>query len=102
MIGKALTITAALLLSGQAFAQTNPAGANAAAGATSGPAAGSPATMRSPQAGPLATKHQRNVLRRAHGATGAAAPASVPRPGQRNDEREATGSSSPSYAPPPR
>ncbi len=63
MIGKALVVTTALLLSTQAFAQTNANGSNGAPGVTSGPAVGAPAGMRSPQAGPVATKHQRQVLR---------------------------------------
>jgi hypothetical protein len=55
--------------------------------------------MRSPQAGPLETKHQRkgvgqqsqSVRNKTHQATG-----------KNNDETGATGSSSPRYAPAPR
>src|SRR5204862_7008475 len=61
MIGKTLVaIEAALLLSAQLHAQTNQ---GTAPGVTSGPAAGTPAHMNSPQAGPLETPHQRDTVR---------------------------------------
>ena len=99
MIGKTLALAAALLLSTQVNAQTNQNSAGPAQGVTSGPAAGSPTSMRSPQAGPLETKHQRkavhqqsqSVRNKAHQAAR-----------NNNDETGATGSSSPPYAPPPR
>jgi hypothetical protein len=93
MIGKAFAIAAALLVSIQAYAQTNQSGTGAAQGVTSGPAAGSPATMRSPQAGPLATKHQRQVLRRHPGSQSGYN--SHQAAGQQNGAAEASGSSSP-------
>jgi hypothetical protein len=98
MLGKMVAVAAALLLSTQVQAQMNQ-GANPgpAQGVTSGPGAGTPATMSSPQAGSLATKHQREVLRKTgqavrgnHGAGGA------------NNAAGATGSSTPPYAAPPR
>jgi hypothetical protein len=93
MLSKALAIAATLLLSAQVYVQTNQAGSpGPAQGVTSGPAAGSLATMKSPQAGPLATKHQRNVLRH-HGQS--ASSKSQASGGQRNDETSSTGSSSP-------
>jgi hypothetical protein len=96
MLSKALAIAAALLLSTQVYAQTNQAGGpGPAQGVTSGPAVGSPATMKSPQAGPVATKHQRNVLRHYDQSVSS-------KSGQRNDETSSTGSSSPPYTPPPR
>jgi hypothetical protein len=67
MIGKALAITAALHVSAQVYAQTNQTGTGPVQGVTTGPAAGSPTIMRAPQAGPLATKHQRQVLHHASG-----------------------------------
>jgi Spy/CpxP family protein refolding chaperone len=101
MIGKTLAVAAALaaLFSIQVQAQTNQNGPGPAQGVVSGPAAGSPTSMRSPQAGPLETKHQRkavhnqsqSVRNKAHQATGT-----------NNDETGATGSSSPRYAPAPR
>jgi hypothetical protein len=65
MTGKTLALSMSLLLlvSTQVYAQTNQSGTAAPQGMTSGPAAGSPTSMRSPQAGPLETKHQRSVLR---------------------------------------
>src|SRR5262245_1900792 len=61
MIGKAIVaIAAALLLSGQVHAQTNQ---GTAPGVTSGPAAGTPTHLKSPQAGPLETPHQRDTVR---------------------------------------
>lgn len=99
MIGKALAITATLLLSTQAFAQNNANSSNAALGATSGPAVGTPAGMRSPQAGPVATKHQRQVLRNHSRSVGNTSQQTAR---QHNDETGATGSSSPGYASPPR
>ena len=100
MLSKALAIAAMLLLSTQVYAQTNQAGSpGPAQGITSGPAVGSPATMKSPYAGPLGTKHQRNVLRH-HGQSASSKGQAAG--GQRNDETTSTGSSSPTYAPPPR
>lgn len=100
MIGKMLALSAALLLATQAHAQTTQGGAGPAQGVTSGPAAGSPTSMRSPQAGPLETKHQRkavaNQSRSVRGKSHQAARS------KHNDETGATGSSSPSYAAPPR
>ena len=99
MIGRTLAVAVAVLLSTQAQAQTNQTGPGPAQGVVSGPAAGSPTSMRSPQAGPLETKHQREVLeqqspsvrKKSHQAAG-----------KNNDETGATGSSSPRYAPAPR
>jgi hypothetical protein len=101
MVGKIVAAAAILLLAGQAYSQTNPnqGNTNPAPGVTSGPAAGSPTSMRSPQAGPLETKHQRKAIREqsqsvrnkihqgSHG---------------KNDETGATGASTPGYAAPPR
>jgi hypothetical protein len=98
MVGKMVALTAALLLSTQVQAQvshgTSP---GPALGVTSGPAAGTPATMSSPQAGPLATKHQRQVLRK-HSQT-AGGKQGV---GRVSDDGGTTGSSTPPYATPPR
>ena len=97
MIGKTLTLAAAALLSTQVLAQTTQDPGNAAQGVTSGPGAGSPTTMGSPQAGPSETKHQRQVVNpqsrsvRPQGSGRAT-----------NDDGGATGSSTPSYAAPPR
>jgi len=99
MIGRTLAVAVAILLSTQIQAQTNQNGPGPAQGVVSGPAAGSPTSMRSPQAGPLETKHQRkavhqqsqSVRNKAHQAAR-----------NNNDETGATGSSSPPYAPPPR
>ena len=99
MIGRTLAVAVAILLSTQTQAQTNQNGPGPAQGVVSGPAAGSPTSMRSPQAGPLETKHQRkavhqqsqSVRNKAHQAAR-----------NNNDETGATGSSSPPYAPPPR
>lgn len=100
MIGKALAVTAALFVSTQLHAQTNQPNPNASlGGVTSGPAAGTPTSMRSPQAGPLETKHQRKAVRnqsqsvRNHGHQAARS---------RNDETGATGSSTPPYTSPPK
>lgn len=100
MIGKMLAVAAALLLSTQVYAQTsNQGGAGPAQGVTSGPAAGSPASMRSPQAGPLETKHQRSVVRnQSKSVRSKSHQAAYPH----TDVTGATGSSSPSYASPPR
>ena len=97
MLGKTVAFAAALLLSTQVQAQTNQ-GTNPgpAQGVTSGPAAGTPATMSSPQAGSLATKHQRQVLRK-KGQAGSNQGA-----GGTSDDAGATSSSTPSYATPPR
>ncbi len=99
MIGKALAITATLLLSTQVYAQTNTNSSNPAPGVTSGPAVGTPAGMRSPQAGPVATKHQRQVLRNRSRSVGNASQQAARR---HNNETGVTGSSSPGYASPPR
>ena len=99
MIGKALAVAAALLAATQASAQTNQPSPNGSAGLTSGAAAGSPTSMRSPQAGSLETKHQRQVVRsqsrsvRNNSRRGTS---------DRNDQTGATGSSTPSYTSPPR
>jgi hypothetical protein len=97
MIGKTLALAAVVLFSTQVLAQTTQGSANPAQGVTSGPGAGSPTTMGSPQAGPLETKHQEQVIDpqsrsvRPNDTTGT-----------KSDDGGATGSSSPSYAPPPR
>jgi hypothetical protein len=78
MLGRALAAAGVLLLSTQVYAQTNQGGTGPAQGVTSGPAAGSPAGMRSPQAGPVATKHQRKVLRHPGSAAGTATGSSSP------------------------
>jgi hypothetical protein len=95
MIGKAMALVTTLVFATSVYAQTN----EGTPGVTSGPAAGSATSMRSPQAGALETKHQRNVVRdqskSVRNKTNSAARRS-------NDETGATGSSSPSYAPPPR
>jgi hypothetical protein len=99
MIGRTLAMAVAVLLSTQVQAQTNQSGPGPAQGVVSGPAAGSPTSMRSPQTGPLETEHQRktvgqqsqSVRNRTH------QPA-----GKNNDQTGATGSSSPRYAPAPR
>jgi hypothetical protein len=92
-------VALAVFLSTQVQAQTNQTGAGPAQGVVSGPAAGSPTSMGSPQAGPLETKHQRkavglqsqSVRKKPHQATG-----------KNNDETGATASSSPRYAPAPK
>jgi hypothetical protein len=99
MIGKTLALAATLLLSTQAYAQTNQGGTSPAQGVTSGPAAGSPTSMRSPQAGSLETKHQRTVVRHQSRSVRTKNNQAAR---QHNDESGATGSSSPSYAPTPR
>jgi hypothetical protein len=95
MIGKTLTLAAALLLSAQAYAQTNQ---GTAPGVTSGPAAGTPTNMNSPQAGPLETQHQRDTVR--DQSQSVRNPNNQTAPGQavpgKNDETGATGSSAPS------
>jgi hypothetical protein len=99
MIGRTLAVAVAVLLSTQIQAQTNQNGPGPAQGVVSGPAAGSPTSMRSPQAGALETKHQRHavglqsqsVRNKTHQGAG-----------KNNDETGATGSSSPRYAPAPR
>jgi len=60
MIGKTVVALAVLLWSTQIYAQTNQ---GSAPGVTSGPAAGTPTHMNSPQAGPLETQHQRDAVR---------------------------------------
>lgn len=96
MIGKTLVaIAAALLLSTQVHAQTNQ---GTAPGVTSGPAAGTPTHMNSPQAGPLETRHQRETVRdQSQSVRDKASQKANPMvaPGK-NDETGATGSSSPS------
>lgn len=97
MLGKTVVCAAALLLSTQVQAQTNQgASPGPAQGVTSGPAVGTPATMSSPQAGSLATKHQRQVLRKKGQAGGNHGG------GGTSDDAGATSSSTPSYATPPR
>jgi hypothetical protein len=99
MIGRMLAVAVAVFLSTQVHAQTNQNGPGPAQGVVSGPAAGSPTSMRSPQAGPLETKHQRkavglqsqSVRNKSHQGAG-----------KNNDETGATGASSPRYAPAPR
>jgi hypothetical protein len=98
MIGKTIAVVT-LLFATQVYAQTNQGVPTPGPGVTSGPAAGSATSMRSPQAGPLETKHQRKAVRDQSQAvrnkTNRAAHNS-------NDETGATGSSSPTYAPSPR
>jgi hypothetical protein len=100
MIGRTLAVAVAVLLSTQVQAQTNQNGPGPAEGVVSGPAAGSPTSMRSPHAGPLETKHQRKAVhdqsQSVRNKTHQAASKS------NNDETGATGSSSPGYAPAPR
>jgi hypothetical protein len=99
MIEKVMALVTTLIFATPVYAQTNQGTATSSPGVTTGPAAGSATSMRSPQAGPLETKHQRNVLRdqskSVHNKTNSTARRS-------NDETGATGSSSPSYAPSPR
>jgi hypothetical protein len=99
MIGKTLAVAVAVLLSTQVEAQTNQNGPGPAQGVVSGPAAGSPTSMRSPQAGPLETKHQRKVVGQQSQSVRHKTPQAT---GKNNDQTGATGSSSPSYAPPPK
>ena len=99
MIGKALAVTAALLVSTQLYAQTNQPQPNAAQGTTSGPAAGTPTSMKSPQAGSLETKHQRKVIRSQSRSVRNNSQSGV---SDRNDQTGATGASTPTYAAPPR
>jgi hypothetical protein len=94
-----LALAAALLLSTQVHAQTNLNSPGTTPGVTSGPAAGSPASMRSPQAGRLETKHQREAV---HEQSQSVRNKDQPAARNNNDETGATGSSSPTYAPPPR
>jgi hypothetical protein len=98
VIGKTLTLAAALLLSTQIHAQTTQNNTGPAQGTVSGPAAGSPTSMRSPQAGALETKHQRKAI---HDQSQSVRNKSHPNAGK-NDETGATGSSTPRYAAPPR
>jgi hypothetical protein len=99
MSGRILALATALLLSTQVHAQTNSNSLGTTPGVTSGPAAGSPASMRSPQAGPLETKDQRKVV---HEQSQSVRNKVQPAARNNNDETGATGPSSPSYAPPPR
>src|SRR5260370_4360330 len=62
MIGRTLAVAVAVLLSTQVQAQTNQNGPGPAQGVVSGPAAGTPTSMRSPQTRPPETKHQRHAL----------------------------------------
>jgi hypothetical protein len=100
MIGKTFVLTAALLLSTPVLAQTSQGSAGPSPGVTTGPAAGSPTSMGSPQAGPLETPHQRKAIR--NQSQSVRSKAHQPARNPKNDETGATGSSSPSYAPPPR
>ena len=99
MIGKTIALVTTLVFTTQVYAQTSQGTATSTPGVTSGPAAGSATSMKSPQAGPLETKHQRKAVREqsqsVRSKTSHAARHS-------NDETGATGSSSPTYAPPPR
>ena len=89
----------AVLLSTEVQAQTNRNGPGPAQGVVSGPAAGSPASMRSPQAGPLETKHQRKAVGlQSQSVRGKTHQATC----KNNDVTGATGSRSPRYAPAPR
>jgi hypothetical protein len=99
MSGRILALATALLLSTHVHAQTNLNDPGTTPGTTSGPAAGSPASMRSPQAGPLETQHQRKAVHEQSQSV-----RNKVRPATRNNNGEtgATGSSSPTYAPPPR
>lgn len=99
MMGRTLVVTAALLLSTQVYAQTGQPNPNASQGVTSGPAAGSPTSMRSPQAGSLETKHQRKVLRAQSQSVRSKKSQAT---GDRNDQTGATESSTPPYTAPPR
>jgi hypothetical protein len=97
MIGKTLVLATAVLLSTQVLAQTSQGTGSSARGVTSGPSAGSPTTMNSPQAGPLETKHQEQVIdqqSRSVRPKGSTAP--------QGDDGGATASSTPPYASPPR
>jgi hypothetical protein len=94
MIGKTVAVAAAaLLLSAQVHAQTNQSSPQ---GVTSGPAAGTPTHMNSPQAGPLETKHQRDAVR---DQSQSVRDKDNQRESGKNDETGATGSSSPSRGP---
>jgi hypothetical protein len=99
MTAKMLVVAGALLLSTQLYAQTNQNSPGPAQGAASGPAAGSPTSMRSPQAGPLETKHQRKAIGQQSPSVRNKAHQAVR---NNNDETGATGSSSPRDASPPR
>jgi hypothetical protein len=99
MIGKTLAGAAALLFAVHVNAQTTQPSPSASQGTTSGPATGSPTSMRSPQAGSLETKHQRKAVR-AQSQSVRSKSYQPAQPG--HDETGATGSSSPPYAPPPR
>jgi hypothetical protein len=90
MIGKTvLAVAASLLLLSQVQAQTNQ---GSAPGTTSGPAAGTPTHLNSPQAGPLETPHQRDSVRDQSQSVRDKANQNAP---GKNDEGGATGSSSP-------
>jgi hypothetical protein len=99
MIGRTLAVAVAVLLSTQTQAQTNQNGSGPAQGVVSGPAAGSPASMGSPQAGPLESKHQRKAIG-LHSQSVRKKPHQTA--GKNNDETGATSSSSPRYAPAPK
>ena len=98
MSGRILALAAAMLLSTQVHAQTAASTPGNAPGVTSGPAAGSPTSMRSPQAGPLETKHQRKAVNQ----QSRSVRSNHPTARNNNDETGATGSSTPTYASPPR
>ena len=99
MIGKAIALLMTLVFATPVYAQTNQGTAPSTPGVTSGPAAGSATSMRSPQAGALETKHQQKVVRDQSKSVRNKANSTARRS---NDETGATGSSSPSYAPLPR
>ena len=99
MSGRILALAAAMLLSTQVNAQTAASSPGNAPGVTSGPAAGSPTSMRSPQAGPLETKHQRKAVNQQSRSVRSK---THPTARNNNDETGATGSSTPTYASPPR
>jgi hypothetical protein len=99
MIGKTLAAAAALFFTAQVHAQTTQTNPSASPGTTSGPAAGSPTSMQSPQAGSLETKHQRKAVReQSRSVRGQSHQTTRPK----NDQTGATESSTPSYAAPPR
>jgi hypothetical protein len=101
MAGKMFALSAALLLSTAVHAQTSQNSTSPAQGVTSGlAAAGSPTSMGSPQAGCFETKHQRKVVRDQRQSV--RSKAYHPARNRNNEVTAATGSSSPSYALPPR
>jgi Spy/CpxP family protein refolding chaperone len=90
VIGRRLAVAVAVLLSAQVQAQTNQNNPGPAQGVVSGPTAGSPTSMRSPQAGPLETKHQRKAV---HDQSQSVRNKTHHAAGKNNDETGATGSS---------